>query len=138
MLSPVKCVLIFISWLWKPPIIKIFFFYFIYALWWLPYTSGPQITKLLEKEGVSWTEEGNGWIISIQVDEIDPRKLSFFKWVTHPIFWQRLFWLFSGAFEKLQFSVILFTAPLFFIIVGGGGPCPLLLQLLMLIICWSL
>ncbi|KAL0443520.1 UNVERIFIED_CONTAM: putative nuclear RNA export factor SDE5 [Sesamum latifolium] len=35
------------------------------------------ITKLLEKEGIPWTEEGNGWTISIRVDEIDPKKLSF-------------------------------------------------------------
>ncbi|KAG8386306.1 hypothetical protein BUALT_Bualt03G0135300 [Buddleja alternifolia] len=35
------------------------------------------ITKLLEKEGIPWTEEGNGWTMSIQVDEIDPTKLSF-------------------------------------------------------------
>ncbi|GFP96717.1 hypothetical protein PHJA_001815800 [Phtheirospermum japonicum] len=35
------------------------------------------ITKLLEKDGIPWTEEGNGWIISVRVDEIDPSKLSF-------------------------------------------------------------
>ncbi|KAK4439200.1 putative nuclear RNA export factor SDE5 [Sesamum alatum] len=35
------------------------------------------ITKLLEKEGIPWTEEGNGWTISVRVDEIDPKKLSF-------------------------------------------------------------
>lgn len=35
------------------------------------------ITKLLEKEGIPWTEEGNGWIISIRIDQIDPKKLSF-------------------------------------------------------------
>ncbi|KZV23220.1 hypothetical protein F511_05059 [Dorcoceras hygrometricum] len=35
------------------------------------------IIKLLEKEGISWTEEGNGWIISIRIDQIDPKKLSF-------------------------------------------------------------
>ncbi|CAA0815960.1 silencing defective 5 [Striga hermonthica] len=35
------------------------------------------ITKLLDKEGIPWTEEGNGWIISIRVDELDPRSLSF-------------------------------------------------------------
>ncbi|XP_073122355.1 putative nuclear RNA export factor SDE5 isoform X2 [Henckelia pumila] len=35
------------------------------------------ITKLLEREGIPWTEEGNGWIISIRIDQIDPKKLSF-------------------------------------------------------------
>ncbi|KAL3851036.1 hypothetical protein ACJIZ3_012918 [Penstemon smallii] len=35
------------------------------------------IIKLLEKEGIVWTEEGDGWIISIRVDEIDPENLSF-------------------------------------------------------------
>ncbi|XP_051151953.1 putative nuclear RNA export factor SDE5 isoform X2 [Andrographis paniculata] len=35
------------------------------------------ITKLLEKEGIPWTEEGNGRIITIAVKEIDPRNLSF-------------------------------------------------------------
>ncbi|XP_075476518.1 LOW QUALITY PROTEIN: putative nuclear RNA export factor SDE5 [Primulina tabacum] len=35
------------------------------------------ITKLLEKEGIPWTEEGNGWILSIRIDQIDPKKLSF-------------------------------------------------------------
>ncbi|XP_051124759.1 putative nuclear RNA export factor SDE5 [Andrographis paniculata] len=35
------------------------------------------ITKLLEKEGIQWTEEGNGWTISIEVSYIDPTKLSF-------------------------------------------------------------
>ncbi|KAL3647076.1 hypothetical protein CASFOL_008044 [Castilleja foliolosa] len=35
------------------------------------------ITKLLEKEGIPWTEEGDGWIISVRVDEIDPSNLSF-------------------------------------------------------------
>ncbi|KAL9145935.1 hypothetical protein ABFS82_13G077700 [Erythranthe guttata] len=37
------------------------------------------ITKLLEKEGIPWTEEGNGLIISVRADEIDPSKLSFAK-----------------------------------------------------------
>ncbi|KAL8456483.1 hypothetical protein ACS0TY_034629 [Phlomoides rotata] len=37
------------------------------------------ITKLLGKEGIPWSEEGNGWTISIRVDEIDPKKLSFAK-----------------------------------------------------------
>lgn len=35
------------------------------------------IIKLLEEEGIPWTEEGNGWIISVRIDEIDPNKLSF-------------------------------------------------------------
>ncbi|KAI3457474.1 hypothetical protein Pfo_014137 [Paulownia fortunei] len=35
------------------------------------------IIKLLEKEGIPWTEEGDGWIISVRVDVIDPQKLSF-------------------------------------------------------------
>ncbi|KAH6781048.1 hypothetical protein C2S52_012285 [Perilla frutescens var. hirtella] len=35
------------------------------------------ITKLLEEEGIPWTEEGNGWIISVRVDEVDRNKLSF-------------------------------------------------------------
>ncbi|PIN22620.1 hypothetical protein CDL12_04658 [Handroanthus impetiginosus] len=35
------------------------------------------ITKLLEREGITWTEEGDGWTISIRVDEIDPKTLSF-------------------------------------------------------------
>ncbi|KAL3619097.1 hypothetical protein CASFOL_036667 [Castilleja foliolosa] len=34
------------------------------------------ITKLLEKEGIPWME-GDGWIISVRVDEIDPSNLSF-------------------------------------------------------------
>lgn len=37
----------------------------------------PQVTKLLEEEGIPWTEEGNGWIVSLRVDEIDPNQLSF-------------------------------------------------------------
>lgn len=37
----------------------------------------PQITNLLEEEGIPWTEEGNGWTISIRVDAIDHNKLSF-------------------------------------------------------------
>ncbi|KAL6570604.1 hypothetical protein OROGR_000154 [Orobanche gracilis] len=37
------------------------------------------ITKLLEKEGIPWTEEGNGWIICVRVDEVDRTKLSFSK-----------------------------------------------------------
>lgn len=36
----------------------------------------PQIIKLLEEEGIPWTEEGNGWIFSIRVDVIDPKKFS--------------------------------------------------------------
>ncbi|KAL1569903.1 hypothetical protein AAHA92_01319 [Salvia divinorum] len=35
------------------------------------------ITKLLEEEGITWAEEGNGWTISIRVDQIDHNKLSF-------------------------------------------------------------
>ncbi|XP_042021716.1 putative nuclear RNA export factor SDE5 isoform X2 [Salvia splendens] len=35
------------------------------------------ITNLLEEEGITWTEEGNGWTISIRVDQIDHNKLSF-------------------------------------------------------------
>ncbi|XP_042023206.1 putative nuclear RNA export factor SDE5 isoform X2 [Salvia splendens] len=35
------------------------------------------ITKLLEEEGIAWTEEENGWTISIRVDQIDHNKLSF-------------------------------------------------------------
>lgn len=36
-----------------------------------------RIIKLLEEEGIPWTEEGNGWIFSIRVDVIDPKKFSF-------------------------------------------------------------
>ncbi|XP_071905291.1 putative nuclear RNA export factor SDE5 isoform X1 [Coffea arabica] len=42
--------------------------------------SGPRkrlITKLLERESIKWSEEGNGWVIVIQLDVIDPKKLSF-------------------------------------------------------------
>ncbi|EPS63913.1 hypothetical protein M569_10870, partial [Genlisea aurea] len=35
------------------------------------------ITRLLEEEKIPWTEEGNGWIIKIRVDQIDPKKLDF-------------------------------------------------------------
>ncbi|KAM2049122.1 hypothetical protein ACFX1T_007575 [Malus domestica] len=37
------------------------------------------IVKLLEKESIKWTEEENGRTISIRVDEIDPKSLSFSK-----------------------------------------------------------
>lgn len=33
--------------------------------------------KQLEKESIKWTDEGNGQIILIQVDAIDPKHLSF-------------------------------------------------------------
>jgi hypothetical protein len=36
-----------------------------------------QITKLLEKVNVKWTEEGDGWMIVIKVDEINPKSLKF-------------------------------------------------------------
>ncbi|XP_010242934.1 PREDICTED: putative nuclear RNA export factor SDE5 isoform X2 [Nelumbo nucifera] len=35
------------------------------------------VIKLLEKESISWTEEANGGIIVIQLDKINPKKLSF-------------------------------------------------------------
>lgn len=38
-----------------------------------------QIMKFLDREDIKWTEEGNGWIIVIQLDVIDPKKLSFAK-----------------------------------------------------------
>ncbi|CAK7327601.1 unnamed protein product [Dovyalis caffra] len=37
------------------------------------------IMKQLEKESIKWTDEENGQIILIQVDEIDPKHLSFSK-----------------------------------------------------------
>lgn len=37
------------------------------------------IMKQLEKESIKWTDEGNGQIILIQVDAIDPKHLSFAK-----------------------------------------------------------
>ncbi|KAL3508654.1 hypothetical protein ACH5RR_028055 [Cinchona calisaya] len=37
------------------------------------------IMKFLEREDIKWTEEGNGWIIVVQLDVIDPKKLSFAK-----------------------------------------------------------
>lgn len=38
-----------------------------------------QIKKLLKKESIEWTEDGNGQAILIQVDVIDPKRLSFFR-----------------------------------------------------------
>ncbi|XP_043697059.1 putative nuclear RNA export factor SDE5 [Telopea speciosissima] len=35
------------------------------------------VRKLLERQSIKWTEEGNGETILIRVDEIDPKKLSF-------------------------------------------------------------
>ncbi|KAK9150097.1 hypothetical protein Syun_008406 [Stephania yunnanensis] len=37
------------------------------------------VLKLLEKESINWTEEGNGGTILIRIDEINPQKLSFAK-----------------------------------------------------------
>ncbi|KAH9802758.1 putative nuclear RNA export factor SDE5 [Citrus sinensis] len=37
------------------------------------------IKKLLKKESIEWTEDGNGQAILIQVDVIDPKRLSFFR-----------------------------------------------------------
>ncbi|KAK9152734.1 hypothetical protein Sjap_000214 [Stephania japonica] len=37
------------------------------------------VLKLLEKEAINWTEEGNGGTIVIRIDEINPQKLSFAK-----------------------------------------------------------
>ncbi|KAM7498719.1 hypothetical protein LguiA_023133 [Lonicera macranthoides] len=37
------------------------------------------ILKLLEKESIKWTEEGDGWIIVIRVDQINPKSLKFAK-----------------------------------------------------------
>ncbi|KAJ4975688.1 hypothetical protein NE237_000794 [Protea cynaroides] len=36
-----------------------------------------KIRKFLKRESIKWTEEGNGKIILIRVDEIDPKRLSF-------------------------------------------------------------
>ncbi|KAK9131761.1 hypothetical protein Scep_011289 [Stephania cephalantha] len=38
-----------------------------------------QVLKLLKKESINWTEEGNGGTIVIRIDEINPQKLSFAK-----------------------------------------------------------
>ncbi|KAI5662607.1 hypothetical protein M9H77_21930 [Catharanthus roseus] len=37
------------------------------------------IIKLLDRENIRWTQEGNGWTIVIPLAEIDPTKLSFAK-----------------------------------------------------------
>ncbi|KAL1202491.1 putative nuclear RNA export factor SDE5 [Cardamine amara subsp. amara] len=37
------------------------------------------IVKLLEGESIAWTEENDGLVMMIRVDEIDPKKLSFAK-----------------------------------------------------------
>lgn len=37
------------------------------------------ILKLLERGSITWTEEGNGQLIVIRVDEINPKRLSFVK-----------------------------------------------------------
>ncbi|XP_019425301.1 PREDICTED: putative nuclear RNA export factor SDE5 [Lupinus angustifolius] len=37
------------------------------------------IIKLLDKNSIKWTEEGNGGILRIQVDIVDPKSLSFAK-----------------------------------------------------------
>ncbi|XP_010502900.2 PREDICTED: putative nuclear RNA export factor SDE5 isoform X2 [Camelina sativa] len=37
------------------------------------------IVKLLEGESIGWTEEDNGLVMMIRVDEIDPKKLTFAK-----------------------------------------------------------
>lgn len=47
--------------------------------WHLRKTFLVQIKKLLKKESIEWTEDGNGQAILIQVDVIDPKRLSFFR-----------------------------------------------------------
>ncbi|KAF6142037.1 hypothetical protein GIB67_038005 [Kingdonia uniflora] len=37
------------------------------------------VLKLLEKESIRWTEEGNGGTILINVEDINPQQLSFYK-----------------------------------------------------------
>lgn len=37
------------------------------------------IVKLLEGESIAWTEENDGLVMMIRVDEIDPKELSFAK-----------------------------------------------------------
>lgn len=41
------------------------------------------IAKLLEGESIAWSEEDNGLVMMIRVDEIDPKKLSFAKKQKH-------------------------------------------------------
>ncbi|XP_059658787.1 putative nuclear RNA export factor SDE5 [Cornus florida] len=38
-----------------------------------------KVLKLLERESIKWTEEVDGWVIVIRIDEINPKRLSFAK-----------------------------------------------------------